>query len=128
MAAGDYYRVLQGRHSEGVDKQGNPLVYYKGGPHGDVVKSKSDLDKMNGVGVQPKFENLGPDYKPRKVLQEEWRQGEGDNPVTITNDPPDLENMTVPQLKEFAEDNEIDITGLTLKEQIMGKIADVLAK
>lgn len=126
-----YFRVLQGRHSEGTTEDGKPCVYGKGLELGDVVRSKSDLSKLNGVGVSPKFEFLQ-DYVPRKELQaqhkkkieEDKNSGNQDDPL---EDPPDIANMTVAQLKELAAEKDIDITGLTTKPDLLGKIADVLS-
>lgn len=49
--------------------------------------------------------------------------GDGDVDVTLDN----LESLTVPKLEAYAEEQEIDLTGVTKKADIIAKIREALS-
>jgi len=91
------YRLLAGSHNEGG------RTYNRG----DVIESKSELDVKFG---RNKFEKLV--SNPKFVAD-------------TTNQADTLESMTVAQLKTLAEDEEIDLGGVTSKADILKCIRQV---
>lgn len=105
-----FYRVLKGRHVEGVDESGVPKRYYKGGPHGEVIETDKDLEKLNDPR-DPKFERLSDTYEPS--LEPE--------PIAQSTDSV-LDEMSKEELIEFAEAEEIEIDKRKNKENILEQI------
>ena len=103
------FQVLHGRHSEGG------MLYERG----DVFESKSDLNKLNGGSHDTqKFLRMADDAKPK-----------GGKEVAFMNETPvveeeaeetvDLSSKTVAELRELAEEEEIDLGEATLKADIV---------
>lgn len=90
-----YFRVLHGHHHEGGKTYS---------PSDGVFASKSDLLKFNKLNAV-KFEKVH-DYVPKT------EQSDGDG----------LDSFTVAELKEYAAAEEIDLTGVKTKEEILAKI------
>jgi len=105
------FQVLIGRHRHGYmrtdpdtgevfavtaeDKEANPAgvkpaAYYKDGPLGDIVKTDRNLLRFNKPG-STKFKLLAL----------------GESPVAEVND--GLEEMTVPDLRSYAQDLELEL-------------------
>ncbi len=101
------YKVLRGRHAE------QDRVY----DVDDVVDSKSDLDALNSQNSQ-KFEYIGPGSfsvdSSKPTVTQDW---EGP-----------LDSMTVSQLRELAEGEEIDLEGTTRKDEILTIIKETQSK
>lgn len=91
------FRVLYGVHAEGGK------VYRKG----DIVESASDLLKHNIPGQAPRYGSLD-DVVPTESREKEETEA--------------YEEMTFAELKSYAEEGEIDITGATTKAQLIQKI------
>lgn len=112
------FQVLRGRHVEGhcyqdpetgeqhlvsqeeyekEPKRYTPAQFYKGGPFGDIVETDKNLLRFNQPG-STKFKLLAP----------------GERPEPEIND--GLEEMTIQQLREYAEDLEIEIPQTTTKK------------
>lgn len=90
------YKVLRGRHAE----------YGRVYDIGDIVDSRSDLDVLNSLNSQ-KFEYIGPGtYSKTSSTESEAGQDS-------------LDSMTVAQLKELAEGEEIDLDGATRRDEIL---------
>lgn len=84
------FKVLHGLHYEGKNSDGKAKCYKRG----DVVDSASDLDKKFNSPGSIKFERV-PDSTAVTVAEPELAE--------------QLEKMTVPQLREFAAEHEIEI-------------------
>lgn len=90
-------------------------IKYKGEPHkaGDTIDAETkDIAEMIAKGVVA---------KDTEVPEEGEVQGEPD-PVET-----DIEKMKVPQLKEYAEVNGIDLGEATKKEEILNAIKEAEA-
>lgn len=113
------FRVVRGRHHE------DGKTYFKAtpqlpSPHGDTFVTTNDLRKHNYPGSK-KFDLLqvledgaAPDPEPGPVLPPEpWPQvlSEGD-----------LSKLTIAELRAFAEGEEIDLTGLRTRDEILKTI------
>lgn len=97
------FQLMAGSHCEtGCD--GHEYVYKKG----EKFDSPANLLKLNEPGQRPKFRRLD-DNTPD-------RDDEGGQADDV------LDDMTVPQLRQLAEDDEIDLEGATLKAEIVAKI------
>lgn len=108
------FRLLAGHHCEGKkDPATNQLIRHK---QGDVFESEIELDrKFNRPGCI-KFERIT-----------------GDVPVTVPSTPSqenkagngyskeELESLTVNELKKLAEEDSIDLTGASTKDQIIAR-------
>jgi len=107
------FKVLRGQHSEGGET-------YRAG---DVVDSASDLNRHNSPGAK-KFEQLEggvadvPSASPpaTPAVEDEDSGEESD----------DLDDMTVVQLKTFAEEEEIDLAGVSRKDEILSTVRAAL--
>lgn len=97
------YRVLRGRHAHGKDKNGSQIVY---GP-GDIVETDVDLTKLNAVGpkLSRKFEKVADGVSPTK-------KAEGSPTVRAGAPDDNLDSMTVSELRQFAEEEEIDLSSV----------------
>lgn len=79
---------------------------------GEVVESEKDLAKLFNRPGSVKFERL-PDPPQAQISQSQ-------ETVAVQRKPDvDLEAMTVRDLRELAEQEEIDLSGATTKEQIV---------
>jgi len=112
MAVRFKHRVLRGSHFEGGKR------YRKG----DTVLSKSELAKKYNFPNSKKYEFIG-------TVSDGGESEE--TPIEITPETDDKENrwtqaeleaLTVNELKELAEDEEVDLEGLRLKEEIVEAI------
>lgn len=118
-----YYRVLAGIHITGRGPE------RKVHTRGDVVRSDSDLVKVFGP---EKFERVGREgtYEPPppSAQEEDPDQGmEDDLPLPEDEGVADgLENMSVAELRAFAEGEEIDLGAVRLKADIVRVIRDSL--
>ena len=92
------FKVLRGCHSEGGK------IYKKG----DIVESATDLLKHNDP-KEPRFASVD-DVVETASADAEKHEG--------------LAEMTFAELKTYAEEGEIDITGLTTKDQLIAKIKE----
>lgn len=113
------FRVLVGKHSEGGK------IYGKGTPNGDIVDSKSDLEKLN-TAAGKKFERIGkkrptPASQVAAKGEEESYEDEGES-----ND--GLEDMTVEELKEVAETEEVEYASGSRKADIIAAIRESRSK
>lgn len=102
------YKLLRGMHAEG---RGTERRIYK---RGALVESDVNLEERFG---SEKFRKMG-ESKKRAVREEP----EDDEPEDDEDD--DLEGMTVLQLKELAENEEINIEGLKVKADIIDRIRE----
>jgi len=89
------FKLLSGIHNEG----GN--TYYAG----DIIDSKSDLLKHNVSGSSPRYEKAAES-----------------TPSSVQSRTDQLDAMTVSQLREFAEAEEIDLGEATKKAEILAVI------
>jgi len=125
------FQVLVGRHVHGYvridpdtgdhtavtkeEKEENPAgvkpaAYYKDGPLGDIVETDRNLLRFNKPG-STKFKMLAP----------------GESPVAEVDD--GLEEMTVPDLREYAKDLELLIPpDVTRKGDIIQEIRSAMAR
>jgi hypothetical protein len=97
------FQLLAGRHCE-IGCDGHEYTYTKG----EKFDSPANLLKHNEPGQRPKFRRMDdsvPDDAPEG--------GQADDV---------LDDMTIPQLRQLAEDDEIDLEGATLKAEIVAKI------
>lgn len=110
------FKVVQGKHSEG----GRRWV------PGTIVDSKSDLSRFNRPGEQDKFVEMpdsveaspGVPIITRNVVKD------GQQQATQVSVPParyKLDGMSMKDLQQVADAEEVDIKGLT-------KVQDVIAK
>lgn len=135
-----YFRLLEGRHNQGG-------VTYK---KGDKFYSNYDLRKLNGPGASKKFELISkpkasqpvaaplsqaqairPKLVQPQVVEpvEEVEPEEEMEPVEEaeeaapeSEEEDDLESLTVEELKDLAEAEEIDLNGARLKADIIAAI------
>lgn len=108
MSANRYQcRVLHGAHNE----------YGKTYHRGEVVNSRSDLRKMNKPGAK-KFEFMG-------MVDEGAIEPEAitiNAPVRDFPSEDTLSNMTIPELRRFAEQEEIELGSAKSKTEILEAI------
>lgn len=119
------FRVARGRHSEGG------VTYLRG----DVVDSKSDLNRMNQPGCI-KFIQVDKSV-PAKSTHQEAKEREA-NEAKVSQDATDDEDevvsveeleaqykkLTVPELTSYAEEEEIDISAAKNKSEIISAIVN----
>lgn len=82
------------------------------GPKGRAIINLCDLQSYRAKGFKTENEVLA-----EKTKAKEKREKEKGKPFSIA-----IESMTVTELKEYAEDNDIDISGLTKKADIIEAI------
>lgn len=123
------FRVLNGVHSEGsipgtyrqqLDAAGNPVDAPLSKPriytHGEIVASRSDLEKHNPAFGEKKFERVSDDVPDKYDAMEQKRQGVvGVQPEEEQS----LESMTILQLRKVAEDEEIEVGNDWKKQEIV---------
>jgi len=98
------FRVLIGVHSEGGK------TYGKDEMAGDVIDSKSDLSKHNSFGAI-KFARITDDGHSIVDVTPAPDQDESGNP--------NFDKMTVLQLKEFATENDLEISEASSKAELL---------
>lgn len=99
------FRVLRGKHHE----HGRAYV------PGDVVDSAFDLNKMN-TPAGAKFEELRDQSIPAT--------GEEPEPEPAETEVPEFEGWDIKQLREYAEEHEIDVSDLKRRDAIIKKIQE----
>lgn len=117
------YKVLRGRHCQEstinpkTGKKTKNKVYNKG----DVVETHVKLDKKFG---KAKFELLGTVERAKPVedveVDEEWEGGE-----EVESD--GLDDMSVRELRSYAQEEEIDLGRASRKSDIVDVIREELA-
>jgi hypothetical protein len=108
------YKLLAGQHVE-KDAEGNRKKYKAG----QYVSSKLDLERRHGTR---KFRKISDDdVAPAVAKLDDPTQPKAKRQPPV-NDA--LDDMTVEQLKQLAEDDEIDLSGATRKADIIQKIRD----
>jgi hypothetical protein len=125
------FKVLRGKHCEGysVTKGSEgPVVTVNRYRKNDIVDSKSDLSVFNQPGAR-KYEQL---HAVTSVTQEELE--DTPHPVKDTELTPQeskdyetLNALTVPELEEYAVTEEVDISGLRKKDEIIRAILKELS-
>lgn len=90
-----------------------------------IVKVKSIPVRHNGSRnfAGDKFEISRTDYEK---IQKFVDVVEEDSPEGDPQEPENIQNMTVPKLKEFAERENIDLGDVTKKEDILERIQSAL--
>ena len=101
------FKVLRGSHSEGGK------TYRKG----EVVDSKSDLIKHNSSG-SIKFANVFDDGAKQDAKEAVPSSVATKNP----HEREELEALTLPDLKEIAADEEVEIDSTFKKEEIISAL------
>ena len=110
------YRLMMGQHSESVRDENGELVQprrnkiYK---PGDIIRTTTDLLRMNGPGPQGvKFvlvgsteEQMSPEFHAMNAAQ---AQGFNDG----------MDDMSLDELRKLAREEDIDLSGLSKKEEI----------
>jgi hypothetical protein len=117
MAEVKSYRVLRGLHiTSELNSNGKPRVAKKG----DIVRTESNLLKFNAPGVPPRFE---------LATGEVTEESKSNSSVSYSNTEylDTLSAMSKEELKKVAETEEIDIRGLTRKEDIMDCIIKAIS-
>lgn len=120
------YRLLRGKHhvKTGHDHDGDGSVF-KTYEKGQIIDSKEDLSLLNGRGpTMKKFEWLGPGEHspPGKDYATPYASLSGGS-VAVLDDPDEqLNSLTIKQLRQVADDESIDLTGLTRKDDIVEAI------
>lgn len=126
------YRVLQGSHT-GPDKDGNvrEIVAGDGKNGGDVIETRQNLLELNGpAGFSPKFALV--DEAPaddeagleRAIADAQKRLAElrGGKAAQAAAGMPDLDKMSEKELRDFAEDSEIDVEKLKTKAELIAAV------
>lgn len=99
------YRLRGGMHCEETDANGTQVTYSKGQK---FISKHDDLVERFG---RDKFEDLGP-ADADTVVATSQEEEPADNGI-------DFDQMTVAELRNYAEDNEIDLEGATRKDDII---------
>ena len=96
------FRVLVGRHYEGIETEGPRKGKARCYKKGDIVDSKTDLLKMNAPGAI-KFEKV--EETPRIL---------------------DLSKLTEAKLRQLAADEEVDVASCKTKVDLIAAIQNAL--
>jgi len=115
------YRVLRGIHITGeLNSSGKPRLAKRG----DIVKTQSNLLKFNAMGAPPRFELVTGD-----ALATLEKAEAADSVTSASNSEylDTLTSMSKEELKKVAEAEEIDIRGLTRKEDIIDCIVKAVS-
>ena len=122
------FRVLDGVHSEGaipgtyrLDGAGAPMSQPRVYLTGEVVASRSDLEKHNPIYGVKKFARVD-DSVPDKYDAMERELAKGENVSGPAKVVEDLESMTVAQLRQAAEAEEIELDDTMRKQEIINWI------
>ncbi len=119
------FRILTGRHTEGIGENGAPIIYYgpdrKSGRLGDVVDSVCNLLVLNKEH-SIKFDKVPEDTPTTHNGGEPL--GKVSKTSVATMEPVDdsLESMTVIALKQLASEEEIEIDATMKKEELISCI------
>ncbi len=119
MAELKKYKVLLGRHCESklIDGVETDVTYYKGGPAGDIFESSKDILKFNVKGFPPKFAAV------TDLVKEAVQPDRGSSSSSDGLDK-DLLAMSPEELRSFAKEAEVDISGVRKKEDIIRLIQE----
>lgn len=119
------YRLLRGRHDESVIEKRDPKTneviregVKKTYAKGDVFFTENNNLERHNVPQQPKFERLA-DTDITGSVQEAPE-------APIADGLPDLNGMSVAQLKQLAADEAINIDGLSRKADLIEAISESL--
>ena len=107
------FKVLRGSHTDGDPHQGTSKVYNRG----DIVTSDIDLAKVFG---RNKFMNLNELEDPRA------NSGTVNTATVTVPTKESLSKMTNKELRALAEEEEIDVTTCTSKEELINAITSGL--
>lgn len=107
------FRILRGKHNQGErHPDGRPVIYARN----DVVESETDLCKLNAGMATKKFERVddstpltNPDAAGKSVP----------SPETVDPNEDTFNEMTVAELRQFAEQEEIDLGKARTKDEII---------
>lgn len=119
---GNVFQVLRGSHYE----QGKRFV------RGDIFESLTNLDRMNSPG-SIKFQKM-PDGTPLKggepvgsfnTTNEQSSVQASTN--VVTPDTEELESMSVAELKQMAEDYELDFKSSVTKAELVNLLSEALS-
>jgi len=113
------YRLMMGQHSESVrDEKGELVQPRKNKVYnpGDIIKTTSDLLRLNGPGPQGvKFvlvgsveEQMSPEFHAMNAQAPGFDDG--------------MDDMSLDELRKIAREEEIDLSGLSKKEEIIRAI------
>jgi len=120
-------RIVAGRHT-GPDKDGNErTVIANAKDGGDIIDTNQDLLALNGPQeMSPKFVLVQQDNRPlptdrnERIDKQLALLGTAQTPAP----PPALDKMSVKELRELAEDQEIEVGG----EQDKAKLIAIIRK
>lgn len=135
------YRVLAGTHSDfSADGKFSNMIYKRG----DTVLTKSDLGKLNSAGKEDKFQLIpGSEEEVPPVLPfseqvhsvtdyNAWLEKQkkakltppaaAPTPVKPKHSSEELHKLNVTQLRDLAEEEEIELAGASTKEKIIEAI------
>lgn len=113
------FEVLHGCHSEGKDEHGKPILYRKG----DTVNTNTDLRCMNGPNsikfrlVSTAGDEVNSPEVPTPPVPAPPQVSD-----TLATEREVYEEMTVADLRNYAESEEIDITGAKTKKELVDAI------
>lgn len=114
------YRVLRGIHITGeLNSSGKPRLAKRG----DIIKTESNLLKFNALGAPPRFELVTGEALATLEKEETANAASPTNSEYLDT----LTSMNKEELKKVAEAEEIDIRGLTRKEDIIDCIVKAVA-
>lgn len=116
---GKIFRVVRGSHFE----QGKKFK------QGDILESLTDLNRMNSPGAI-KFQEMpaGTPLKGGEVLSGFNTSGsQSTQEETVSPDKQDLESMTVSELKQLAEDYELEFSASAKKPELVELLSEALA-
>ena len=108
---------LRGGKHQCKDSKGRLVTYNRG----DLVETEDELDKMFGGKFVRLNEQLIPVQLPINKPKKEKPEEQVDIGPQSPSDPYGLKKMTKPQLIEFAEGEEIELTS-TKKSDILAEI------
>ena len=117
------FQILVGMHHEG------DVTYAANVKGRNIIDSTSDLEARFG---REKFRRIGDGEEPMPVLRDDQaptrrppvdkvKDTKGKEPLDPQPDT-DYDNMTIAQLRQVAEEDEIDLGGATLKSDIIAAI------
>jgi hypothetical protein len=123
------FKILRGTHDESIpeqrDKDGN--VTHPGVKRtfraGDVFESEYDLLKLNAPGCQ-KFALLSGQVPVQTLPQEPAQPAATPAVTTKEGIRSTLEGMSVKELRDMAAAEEIDVTGLSRKEDLINALVN----
>lgn len=127
-----YYRLIRGKHHEGGQKLKDgtevPLVTYNAG---DIIESDRPLTELNGDRVEAmKFELVTEEGQPVRAGKKTKRRSKSTPTQTVDEVAlgDSLGEMSIKQLRAFAEEEEIDLEGVSKKEDIINTIRQAVSE